>query len=117
MTDQPKPEPRIDEHGVGICTIDCPIWKECMAACSITTDNRGVCLPWARQAAEALRAMEMVRQKKFFALERHGDYYHCWIADLIGKMITNPTTTDPVQAILKAAEAAAKGRKEVGDER
>ncbi len=111
MSDQPKPEPRIDEHGVGICTIDCPIWKECMAACSITTDNRGVCLPWARKAAEALKAMEAVRQN-------HSDIW--WmeklqvfrvINDGSGKATFLGEAPDPADAILKAVEAAEAAEK------
>ena len=105
MTDQPKPEPRIDEHGVGRCIdSDCPAWSTCDFANWFDTGGTGICEPWARDAAKGHRAMEAMQQKNFIALERLDDDYHCWIGGPICE-----TADNPVDAILKAAEAAEKG--------
>ena len=69
MTDQPKPEPRIDEHNVGRCIdADCPAWSTCDFANWFDTGGTGICEPWAREAAEALKAMEDARETEIDCL-------------------------------------------------
>ncbi len=68
MSDQPKPEPRIDSDDIGRCSVACPLWDHCAPASAVLTRGTGICEPWVLHklaelsiAAKDHKAMEKVR--------------------------------------------------------
>lgn len=105
MTDQPKPEPRIDSDNIERCVVTCPRHGHCVGASVILTCGRGICEPWAHEAAVALRAMEAVRRlaegrRVYIERDRGWDHWHVTFGSL------EFAAADLSDAILKAAEAA-----------
>ncbi len=115
MTDQPKPGPWIDKHGAGWCLPNCLLWKSdgLTPACSFSYHTGShICEPHAREAAEALKAMEAVRKLKLSVMPTNPDIEptRWYVRDQRGRMIHfGVSYSDPAEAILKAAEAAEKG--------
>ena len=56
-------QPRLDEHGVGWCSEECPAFdgKPCGALGFHPVPGFEICLPWARAAARDHAAMEAIR--------------------------------------------------------
>ncbi len=107
MNDEIKP--RIDKHGVGWCLPNCLLWKSdgLTPACSFSYHTGShICEPHARKAAQALKAMEVVRQRRLDIWWLKKLQVFRVIDDGSGEATFLGEAPDPADAILEAAETA-----------
>jgi hypothetical protein len=106
-------QPRIDEHGVGWCWVNCPYYKpNCICiffgpGLEKHTSSHKVCIPWARLAAGDKAAVDVLRNGTIYMLAGENGNHQCNYGGVLGDEYP-----DPVDAI----RAAAKQAKEKSDE-